>query len=148
MSGSGHASPPWLTKIAGPVSGTDRIGVCTTAVPIFDAAGSPPGSLRTARCRKFAALGPEVPVEEVLTNPAVLRRVREGMSILAQGAGSSTYPTRVMLMAEPPSVEAGEITDKGYINQRIVRTRRADLVQWLHADVPDKNVITVHAPRF
>jgi feruloyl-CoA synthase len=98
-------------------------------------------------CRKIAALPDDTPVETVLTHPAVVRRVREGMSVLAQGGGSSTYPARVMLMAEPPSVEAGEITDKGYINQRIVRTRRADLVQWLHVDVPDRNVITVHAPR-
>jgi feruloyl-CoA synthase len=48
-------------------------------------------------------------------------------------------------MAEPPSVEAGEITDKGYINQRITLARRADLVEYLHADIPDKTVITVHA---
>jgi feruloyl-CoA synthase len=33
-----------------------------------------------------------------------------------------------MLMAEPPSSEHGEITDKGYINQRAVLTRRADRV--------------------
>lgn len=99
-----------------------------------------------SECRKFAQLPDDATVETVLTHPAVVRRVREGMTILSQGGGSSTYPTRVMLMAEPPSVEAGEITDKGYINQRIVRTRRADLVQWLHADIPDKNVITVHAP--
>jgi feruloyl-CoA synthase len=98
--------------------------------------------------RKFAGLPPDAPADAVLTHPAVVRRVREGMTTLAQGSGSSTYPARVMLMAEPPSVEAGEITDKGYINQRAVRTRRADLVQWLHADVPDKNVITVHAPRY
>ena len=97
-------------------------------------------------CRKFAELPEDATVEAVLTHPAVVRRVREGMTILSQGGGSSTYPARVMLMAEPPSIEAGEITDKGYINQRIVRTRRADLVQWLHADIPDKNVITVHAP--
>lgn len=99
-------------------------------------------------CRKFADLPPDASADAVLTHPAVVRRVREGMTTLAQGGGSSTYPARVMLMAEAPSVEAGEITDKGYINQRAVRTRRADLVQWLHADVPDKNVITVHAPRY
>jgi len=97
-------------------------------------------------CRKFACLPHDAPVEDVLTHPAIVRRVREGMSVLAQSGGSSTYPARVMLMAEPPSAEVGEITDKGYINQRIVRSRRADLVQWLHADIPDKNVITVHAP--
>jgi len=97
-------------------------------------------------CRKFAQIAADAAVEAVLTHPAVVRRVREAMTILSQAGGSSTYPARVMLMAEPPSVEAGEITDKGYINQRIVRTRRADLVQWLHADIPDRNVITVHAP--
>ena len=42
-------------------------------------------------------------------------------------------------------MEAGEITDKGYINQRAVLTRRADLVAFLHADVLDKTVISVHA---
>ncbi|MCB1957781.1 MAG: hypothetical protein KDG55_19030, partial [Rhodocyclaceae bacterium] len=57
----------------------------------------------------------------------------------------STYATRALLMAEPPSVEDGEITDKGYINQRIVLGRRADLVAFLHGDLPDKNVITVHS---
>jgi feruloyl-CoA synthase len=98
-------------------------------------------------CRKLAGLPEDAPADTVLDHPAVVRRVREGMSVLAQGGGSSTFPARVMLMAEPPSAEAGEITDKGYINQRIVRTRRADLVQWLHADVPDRNVITVRAPR-
>jgi len=96
-------------------------------------------------CRKFAGLAADAPTDAVLEHPAVVRRVREAMSQLALGGGSSTYPARVMLMAEAPSVEAGEITDKGYINQRIVRTRRADLVQWLHADVPDRNVITVQA---
>ncbi|HUN93973.1 MAG TPA: feruloyl-CoA synthase [Burkholderiaceae bacterium] len=97
-----------------------------------------------AECRRLCpGLPPDAPVEAVLTNPAVVRRVREGMSAMAQGGGSSTYPARVVLMEEPPSVEAGEITDKGYINQRIVRTRRADLVEWLHADVPDRQVITL-----
>ncbi len=94
-------------------------------------------------CKKIAGLPADASVDAVLTHPSVVRRVREGMSVMAQFGGSSTYPARVLLMAEPPSVEAGEITDKGYINQRIVRTRRADLVEWLHGDVPDKSVITV-----
>src|SRR5208283_5732843 len=94
-------------------------------------------------CRKFAELPHDAPADAVLTHPAVVRRVREAMTIMAQAGGSSLFPARVMLMAEPPSMEAGEITDKGYINQRAVRTRRADLIEWLHADVPDKGVITV-----
>jgi feruloyl-CoA synthase len=37
-----------------------------------------------------------------------------------------------MLLDEPPSMDAGEITDKGYINQRAVLARRADEVLSLH----------------
>jgi feruloyl-CoA synthase len=49
----------------------------------------------------------------------------------ALGGGSSTYASRALLMAEPPSVDAGEITDKGYINQSAVLARRAALVRQL-----------------
>jgi feruloyl-CoA synthase len=44
-------------------------------------------------------------------------------------------------MAEPPSIDANEITDKGYINQRAVLKRRAALVENLHADFPASEVI-------
>ena len=98
-------------------------------------------------CRRLCPhLPPDAPLIDVLLNPAVRDRVRQGMLALRQaGGGSSTFPSRVMLMSEPPSMEAGEITDKGYINQRAVLTRRADLVAFLHADVPDKTVISVQA---
>ena len=46
-------------------------------------------------------------------------------------------------MEEPPSIDAGEITDKGYINQRAVRTRRADLVGRLYTQAADKDVIAL-----
>ncbi|NMF90914.1 feruloyl-CoA synthase [Aromatoleum petrolei] len=97
-----------------------------------------------SECRSLCpGLPANAPVEQVLANPAVLARVRLGMTALTQGGGgSSTVPTRALLMAEPPSVEAGEITDKGYINQRAVLARRADLVAVLYAEMPDKAVIT------
>jgi feruloyl-CoA synthase len=44
-------------------------------------------------------------------------------------------------MSEPPSIDANEITDKGYINQRAVLERRAALVELLHAEVPSAEVI-------
>ena len=60
------------------------------------------------------------------------------MKKLAQeGGGSSTYPTRVLIMTEPPSIDANEITDKGYMNQRAVLERRAAMVAALYADGPD-----------
>jgi feruloyl-CoA synthase len=44
------------------------------------------------------------------------------------------------LLEEPPSIDAGEITDKGYINQCAVLQRRAELVEKLYADPPDESV--------
>ena len=44
-------------------------------------------------------------------------------------------------MAEPPSIDANEITDKGYINQRAVLTRRADLVERLYARTDDPEIV-------
>src|SRR5262249_40940935 len=52
---------------------------------------------------------------------------------LSAEKGSSTHPTRLMVMAEPPSIDANEITDKGYMNQRAVLERRAALVERLYA---------------
>ena len=53
---------------------------------------------------------------------------------LQSGGASSAHATRALLLAEPPSVDGGEITDKGYINQRAVLTRRADAVALLEND--------------
>ncbi|MDU6672313.1 MAG: feruloyl-CoA synthase, partial [Bradyrhizobium sp.] len=61
--------------------------------------------------------------------------IAEGMAKLRMEAvGSSRCATRALLMAEPPSLDAGEITDKGYINQRAVLSRRSDLVARLQDD--------------
>lgn len=57
------------------------------------------------------------------------------------GAGSSQCPTRALVMTSPPDPDAGEITDKGYINQGAVLTRRAVAVAALYAASPDADVI-------
>lgn len=41
-----------------------------------------------------------------------------------------------LLLAEPPSIAAGEVTDKGYVNQRAVLERRATLVERLYGGEP------------
>jgi feruloyl-CoA synthase len=65
------------------------------------------------------------------------QRLREGLAALrASGGGSSQTPTRALLLAEPPNADAGEITDKGYLNQRRVLDRRAAEVAALHGDDP------------
>jgi feruloyl-CoA synthase len=79
----------------------------------------------------------------VLRDPRVKARAKEGLTHLAAEGGSSTYAARALLMAEPPSIDANEITDKGYINQRAVLARRAAQVETLHADPAGTDVIRV-----
>lgn len=62
-------------------------------------------------------------------------------ALRAEGAGSTQTPTRVLLQDEPPNVDAGEITDKGYINQRAALERRAAEVEALYAEPSDPRVI-------
>ncbi|MBA3903703.1 MAG: feruloyl-CoA synthase [Rhodocyclaceae bacterium] len=96
-----------------------------------------------AGCRGLCPdLPAEAPLDRVLADARVTGRLKEGMALLKrEGGGSSTYAARALLMAEPPSIDANEITDKGYINQRAVLTRRAAMVERLHAEPADAAVI-------
>ena len=78
-----------------------------------------------------------------LDDAGVCEHLRAAMRRLAAeaGTGSSTHPVRALVMSEPLSSDANEITDKGYINQRAVLERRAALVEKLHADSPASEVI-------
>ena len=98
-----------------------------------------------AGCRGLCPdLPADAPLEQVLADERIVARMREGMAKLRQeGGGSSTYATRALLMAEPPSIDANEITDKGYINQRAVLARRAELVERLYAESPGAAVISL-----
>ncbi|MBO9516208.1 MAG: feruloyl-CoA synthase [Variovorax sp.] len=70
---------------------------------------------------------------------AALQRVMRELH--AAGAGSSQCPVRALVLGTPPDIDAGEITDKGYINQRAVLARRAEEVARLHLDTPDAEVV-------
>ncbi len=72
-----------------------------------------------------------------MSQVAIGARLSGILGQLVQNAGSSTYPARLLVMTEPPSIDANEITDKGYINQRAVLERRAALVEKLYSDSPD-----------
>lgn len=83
---------------------------------------------------------------EVIADPEVIRHVREGLARLNAGSsGSSTRVRRILLMTEPPDIDANEITDKGYINQQAALARRSGLVSRLYADPPDPGVILIDA---
>jgi feruloyl-CoA synthase len=78
-----------------------------------------------------------LPADEVRAQvQAALGRIK------GEGGGSSHTPTRVLLLPDAPSMAAGEITDKGYINQRLTLARRAADVEALYARPADPRVIT------
>jgi len=83
------------------------------------------------------------PAAKDLSAEALRERLAAALRSLAAEGGSSTHPRRALVLAEPPSIDAGEITDKGYVNQRAVLERRAALVELLYADPPSAEVLGV-----
>jgi feruloyl-CoA synthase len=65
------------------------------------------------------------------------------MQKLAGSGGSSTYPARCLVELLAPDPAAGEITDKGYLNQSAVLRQRMASVERLYADAPDAGVISL-----
>jgi feruloyl-CoA synthase len=82
--------------------------------------------------------GPGTPLDKLT---AILRQ-RIGAFNAAAG-GSSRRVARVAILTEPPSIDAGEITDKGYVNQRATLERRSAVVEALYAETPGDGVIVV-----
>ena len=88
-----------------------------------------------AACRQLAADSEaRLTTAELLAHPAVVGTLKAGLARMnAEGGGSSMQARRILLMAEPPSVDGNEMTDKGYINQRATLERRKALVERLYA---------------
>ena len=109
------------------IAGADRNEIGALIFPNLDA------------CRKLAA-----DAADVSSDPRVLDEVRARlMALAASSTGSSNRVCRAILLAEPPSLDAGEMTDKGSINQRAVLTRRADLVTELYAAEPSPRGLVI-----
>ncbi|KAF0808718.1 feruloyl-CoA synthase [Alcanivorax sp. S71-1-4] len=74
--------------------------------------------------------------------PAVREALLTGLRALAaESPASSQHITRLLILDDLPSIDAGEITDKGYLNQRKVLSLRDAQVERLYAETPDAGVI-------
>ncbi|MEX2128068.1 MAG: feruloyl-CoA synthase [Xanthobacteraceae bacterium] len=81
---------------------------------------------------------------EILAHPDVVKEFRSRLNSFAKtSTGSSNRVCRAILLEEPPSLDAGEMTDKGSINQRAVLGRRASLVDALYSNQPSASVIEI-----
>jgi feruloyl-CoA synthase len=92
-------------------------------------------------------INPELAADDIVAaaNDARVRSAfRERFEkLLTTATGSSTRITRAILLDTPLSIDRGEVTDKGSINQRAVLEHRNDLVEELYAAPPSPRIITL-----
>ncbi|MDP6190103.1 MAG: feruloyl-CoA synthase, partial [Gammaproteobacteria bacterium] len=74
-----------------------------------------------------------MPLDQLLSHDKVVTALQIGLARHNQEKpASSTRVSLAMFLREPPSIDANEITDKGYLNQRAVLERRHESVQRLY----------------
>ena len=96
-------------------------------------------------CRRLASdLPAGASTAEVLRHNAVVEKFTSLLeSFAAQATGNSNRVERAILLDEPPSLDAGEITDKTSLNQRAILERRAALVEEIYEPNPSARVLRV-----
>ncbi len=134
--------------------GALRVGVLAASSPVLQdaiVAGENCASigllawLNPAGCCRL--IGAECALPELARHPAIREHVRTALaSWNAEHRGSSERIARVILLPDAPSIDANEITDKGYINQRLALERRRADVERLYAAAPDGGVIVMPMP--
>jgi len=114
------------------IAGADRDDITALVFPDIEA------------CRKLAGLQADATPAAVLGDAKLRAEFRSRLAALAkQSTGGSSRVCRIVLMEEPPSLDAGEATDKGSINQRAVLSRRAALVEELYAKPVSQRIISI-----
>jgi feruloyl-CoA synthase len=113
------------------VSGADRKQLALLAFPDI------------ARCRAAATDVPaDAPPSDVFASPLLRAALGNALDGFAEtSTGSATRIERLVVLDHPPSLDGGEITDKGSLNVRTILARRASIVDDAHADVPPPHVI-------
>ncbi len=94
--------------------------------------------LNPGEAQRVCGTGGEIPLD----HPALRAHLAAALASLNAHQGSASRVERMLLLEAPPDIESGEITDKGYINQRLVLARRAAAVADLLAEPAPDAVIT------
>jgi feruloyl-CoA synthase len=101
-----------------------------------------------AACRELAGAEMAATAGELVAHPRVVEAIRRALEDVAdESTGASTFVPRALLLEEPPSLAALEMTVKGSLNQKVMLARRSALVDELYADPPSARTITCDVPR-
>jgi len=97
-----------------------------------------------AGCAEIAGLDPATPLSALVSSPAVQEFLQARLGTYNEAnPASSTKIARVLVMTAPPTIDSGEITDKGYINQRAVIECRGELIDRLYYPDGDQDVLMI-----
>ncbi len=92
-------------------------------------------------------INPTLPVNDLVatvSNSLIREAFRERLAkFLTTSTGSSNRITRAILIDTPLSIDRGEVTDKGSINQRAVLDHRSRLIEEIYSPTPAEHVITL-----
>ncbi|MHB8884150.1 MAG: feruloyl-CoA synthase [Methylovirgula sp.] len=115
------AGAPYLHDVV--IAGESRDAIRVLIFPDLDA------------CRHLAGdLAASAPAREILAHPVIREKFHAILADVSAGAGgASERVMRAALLAEPASIDCGEITDKGTLNQRAVLASRSHVVALLYA---------------
>jgi feruloyl-CoA synthase len=126
-----HHCNPYVQDVA--IAGHDRDYISALIFPNVEA------------CRAINSLAPDASLGEIATNPAIRELFHQLlMSFAAENIGSSSRIARAMLMPDRPSLDKGELTDKGSLNQLVTLRNRSPLVDELYATPISERVIAIH----
>ena len=96
--------------------------------------------LNPAEAQTLLGQEPE-PDGDLITSEPLSAHLARALAAHNAAAGSSARVERLLVLARPASLDDGEITDKGYVNQRKVLTRRTALVDLLYAEPSPPGVV-------
>jgi feruloyl-CoA synthase len=99
-------------------------------------------------CARVMGSAETASYEAVVNSPEILELLKQRLTVHAkQNPASTRCVCRAMLLPSPPSLDRGEITDKGSINQRAVLRHRASIVTALYSETSPPNMVRIDRAR-
>jgi feruloyl-CoA synthase len=100
------------------------------------------GFINETYCERLT--GEAMPMHQMIDHPAVVAAVRAGLEKHnAQNPNAASRIARILLQSTPPQADAGEITEKGYINQNKAQSLRRDDVERLYQEASGPGLIVL-----